>query len=191
MPSKLDVVNQVLGELGRFPVASILNTDDAAQIISSRTDLLSLELLQRTDWNFAIEYFSSTTPLAQSFSPDFLYSYALPFNYGKFDRTSPMYPNFGLYYRIVDGMICTNANPISFYYVVNQVDYSVITPLFERALITYVASDVCLVLTNNAQLEVYLKAKYDEKLNDALRSNDQERYIQSTPYNDFDRMVYV
>ena len=191
MPSKLEVVNQVLSEIGRPPVANLNNSDDSRLIISPRVDLLSQELLLRTPWNFSIIYRQDSTPLPVSISPDFPWTYQLPANFGSFYKTSPQNPNFGLYYEFIDNYICTNANPIQYYYVINQVDYSVITPLFMRALVLYTASDVCLSLTNNAQLTKYLKDKYMEKLDDALKQNDQQRYIQSTPYNDFDRMTYI
>jgi hypothetical protein len=191
MSSKLDVVNQVLSEIGRPPVASIANTDDASLIISPRVDLLSQELLLRTQWNFAVIYKQDTTPLPVSISPDFPWTYQLPANFGSFAQTSPQNPNFGLYYRFINNYICTIANPIQYYYIVNQVDYTVITPLFSRALVLYTASDVCLSLTQNAQLTRYLKDKYMEKLDDALKQNDQQRYIQSTPYNDFNRSTYI
>lgn len=191
MPSKLDVVNQILNELGREPVTSIVNTDDASIIISPRVDLLANELLLRAPWNFAIKYISNTTPLVASFSPDFLYSYQLPFDFGYLDRISPQTTNFGLYYRIIDDQICTNSLPLNFYYVVNQVDYSVISVMFQRALVLYTAADVCAVLTNNEALTKYLEAKYETKLNDAIRQNDMQRFIQSTPFNDFDRQIYI
>lgn len=191
MPSKLEVVNQILNELGHPPVASITNADDASIIISPRCDLLANELLLRTTWNFAIKYVSNTTPLVNSFSPDFLYSYQLPSDFGSLDRISPQTTNFGLYYRIVDDMICTNSKPLNFYYVVNQVDYSAITIMFQRALVLYVAADVCNVLTNKEELARYLERKYEEKLNDAIRQNDMQRFVQSTPFNDFDRQVYI
>lgn len=194
MPSKIDVVNQTLSELGRQPIADILNSDDANFIISPKMDLLSKELLLRTDWNFAIKYVTNDTPLSTSFSPDYLYTYQLPADFGKFDRISDnttLSVNFGLYYRLIDGYILTNARPINFYYVVNQVDYAVITPLFERLLAIYTASDVSLVLTNNAELTAYLRKKYEDMLKNAIIQNDTERYVQSTPYNDFDRQAYI
>lgn len=191
MPSKLEVVNQILNELGRPPVADITNTDDASIIISPRCDLLANEMLLRTPWNFAIKYISNTTPLPTSFSPDFLYSYQLPFDFGYLDRISPQTTNFGLFYRIIDDQICTNSKPLNFYYVVNQVDYSVISIMFQRALVLYTAADVCDVITNKEELTKSLEVKYEKKLNDAIRQNDMQRYVQSTPFNDFDRQIFI
>lgn len=191
MPSKLEVVNQVLSEIGRPPVANLSNSDDASLIISPRVDLLSRELLQRTDWNFAIIYKADATPLPVSISPDFPWTFQLPSDFGSFYKTSPQNPNFGLYYEFINNFICTNANPIQYYYVVNQVDYSVIPILFMRALVLYTASTVSLSLTNNAQLTRFLEDKYARKLDDAIRQNDMQRYAQSTPYNDFNRQTYI
>ena len=191
MPSKLEVVNQILSEIGRPPVASLSNSDDASLIISPRVDLLSQELLERANWKFAILYRTDSTPLPVSISPDFPWTFQLPANFGSFYKTSPQNPNFGLYYEFIDNFICTNANPIQYYYIINQIDYATIPVLFMRILVLYTASTVSLSLTNNAQLTRFLEDKYMRKLDDALRQNDMQRYVQSTPYNDFNRQTFI
>jgi len=191
VPSKLEVVNQILSEIGRPPVASLSNSDDASLIISPRVDLLSQELLERANWKFAILYRTDSTPLPVSISPDFPWTFQLPANFGSFYKTSPQNPNFGLYYEFIDNFICTNANPIQYYYIINQIDYATIPVLFMRILVLYTASTVSLSLTNNAQLTRFLEDKYMRKLDDALRQNDMQRYVQSTPYNDFNRQTFI
>lgn len=186
MPSKVDLVNQVLSEFARPPVANI-SDDDQALLISARLDVYLQELLQRCNWNFAIKYKSDNTPVTQNFSPDFVYTYQLPFDFGKIFKFSQMW----LAYEFVDGFILANQKPIMYYYIVNMADYSVLPILFQRVLTLYTAARVCLVLTNNEQLTLYLEKEYEQALSNAIKSNDMERLVSSTPYNDFDRFSYV
>ena len=190
MPTQIDVVNQVLNELGRLPVSDI-NDDNSSILISNKIDVLYPELLQRTDWNFAIAYVTDNTPLTTRISPEYLFNYQLPPNYDRMDRVSWLSINFGWVYRIIDDVIITNVRPIQYYYVVNDASLSVISETFYRALVLYVASASAPSITNNTGLVKYLKTEYIMKLNDAIRQNDMDRMIVSTPYNDFDRTTYI
>lgn len=185
-PSKLDVVNQVLSELGRLPVDNI-DTDDQAQIVSKRLDTLLPEFLLRTPWNIAIKYVTDNTPLTQNFSPEFVYTFQLPFDYGRMFKFWQMWYD----YEILDNFLLSNQRPVMYYYVVNNIDYDLITPLFMRCLVLYTASTVSMVLTQDLKLTQYLYMAYKEKLNDAILQNDMDRRVQATPHNDFDRLSYI
>lgn len=189
--TKLSAVNQVLSEIGREPVTALTDTPDVEFIISPRLDLLYQELANLTDWNFLIKFVTLNTPNTVPFSPDFLYWYQLPSDYSRFDRLSWQTTNWGLFYRIIDGLFGTNMRPVLLYYISSIVDYTVITPVFQRALVLYCASDVCTGLTNDRLLTKDLELKYEKKLIDATRFNDMERMVQSTPYNEFDRNTYI
>ncbi len=188
MPTKLEVVNQALNEIGRLPVTNINDSDDSL-LISGKLDVLLPEMLLRTDWNFAIKYIKDDTPLTVNFSPDFQYTYQLPSDYNRFDRAG--YAQLTFPYRLVDSRLLCDERPVSYYYVVNNVDYEVITPLFYRALSLYAAAKSAMALTNKEELTLYLENEYIRKLNDAILQNDMDRRVVSTPFNDFDRIVYV
>lgn len=192
MPSQLDIVNQTLNELG-FPFVEVITQTAGSILIANKINILHPEMLLRTDWNFAIKYVSDNTPLTTLISPEFLYNYQLPPDYNRMDRFSwfANASSFGFYYRIIDNVIMTNSRPIQYYYVVNNADLSVISSLYYRALVLYCAAECAIVLTQNAPLTKLLEVKYQQKLNEAILLNDQERYIQSTPYNDFDRQAYI
>ncbi len=190
MPTKLDVVNQALGELGQAPVSNI-NDSPAAITISNKLDVLLPEMLLATEWNWALKFVNDNTPNTVNLTPDFPYNYTLPADYGRMCNFSWQTMNFGLYYRIMDGVIMTNSRPILYYYIVNNVDYAVIPAIFYRALSLYAAATSCDSITNNDSLSKKLQIKYENKLVDAIRQNDMDRYITSTPYNDFDRQTYI
>jgi len=192
MPAKLDVVNQVLNELG-FPFIQTLTSTAASTLISNKLDILLPEMLLRTDWNFAIKFVTDDTPNVANISPDYLYNYTLPADYNRMDRFSWQLSStaFSFVYRIIDQTLMTNVRPVLYYYVVQTVSYGVIPPLFYRALVLYTAAECAAVLTNNVGLGKVLEGKYQLKLNEAILLNDQERMIQSTPQNDYDRQSYV
>ena len=190
MPSKLDVVNAALNELGRLPVQALEQSADS-QILSAACDTFLQELVTKTDWNFLIKFVKDNNPLSQSFSPDFVYSYQLPADYSKLDRFSPQSTNFGFYYRIIDGLICTNSKPIQYYYVSNALDYAVITPLFFQALSLYLAFRRCMVITQDQALMRTLSSLYMDKMTSAILLNDMERYVETAPFNDYDRQTYI
>ncbi len=122
-------------------------------------------------------------------SPDFVFNYVLPFDFGRFFKFSTN--TFPLYYEILDNLLLVNVKPVQYYYVVNNVDYEVITALFYRALAIYAAADTCMALTQNAVLTKYLQEKYLENKSNAILQNDMDRDVTSTPYNDFDRQTYI
>lgn len=186
--SEIDVVNQALIEIGRQPVVQITDSPDS-KLIAAKLELLLPVFLASTVWNFAVKYVTNNTPLTVPFSPDYQYSYQLPADYGRFWKFGTnVYP---LVYQFTDGLLLTDVRPVSYYYIVDSVPYDVITPLFFRALSIYVASDVAFVLTNNAELVKYLRAKYENESSNAILLNDIERDITTTPFNDFDRQVYI
>lgn len=185
--SKLDVINQAMIEIGRLPVTNE-NDSDASQLISAKIDLLLPLMLLETTWNFAVKYISDSTPNTQQFSPEYLYTYQLPFDYGRLFRfQTNCWP---LTYMITDGLLLTDILPIQYYYIVNSIDFDAFNALFYRALSLYTASDSCLVLTNNEQLTQYLAQKYEKAKSDAMLFNDMERDVRTVPYNDYDRTVW-
>lgn len=192
--SRLSIVNQALGKIGRLPVTNILDSEDA-QLLDLKIDLLLPVLLESTIWNFALKYVNDTTPLTTQFSPDYSNTFQLPFDYGHMYNWGGFDYNFSdqaaLPYLISDGLISTNESEINYYYVVSNIDVSAISTLFYRALVLFIAYDSALVLTENERLLKELYAEFQEAKSDAILRNDQERFIVSKPYNDYDRNVLV
>ncbi len=186
--SELDVVNYALSELGIPPVTAITD-NQKAQIIDNKIQILLPVLLASVSWKFAIKYISDNTPLTQNFSPDYPYTYQLPSDYGRFFKFSTnTYP---LSYQFTDGFLLIDVKPVSYWYVVSNVSYDVITPLFYRALALLASSDSAYVLTNNEKLATYLLKKYEDCRDDAILLNDMERQVKTMPHNDFDRQVFI
>jgi hypothetical protein len=189
MPSLLDLTNRALSELGRLPVDKVTDSQDA-QFVQNKILELYQEVLLDYNWNFAVVYVENFSPETTNFSPDYVYSYQLPGNYGKFFKWATTGAQWPLY-AIVDGMMLANTLPIQYYYIANDVPFEEWPPLVARTLVVYAACKCAPTLTNNVKLSAYLKEEYKEARNKAILENDMERSVQSTPYNDFDRTTFV
>jgi hypothetical protein len=189
MPSLLDLTNRALSELGRLPVVAITDSPDA-ETVSAKILELYKEVLLDYNWNFAVVYVANYSPETTNFSPDYVYSYQLPGNYGKFFKwatTGAQWP----YYAIIDGMLLANTLPIQYYYIANDIPFENWPPLVARSLVLYAAAKSAPTLTNNLQLSAYLMKEYETIRTRAILENDMERSVMATPYNDFDRVTFV
>ncbi|MBX4189682.1 hypothetical protein KW791_00070 [Candidatus Parcubacteria bacterium] len=189
MPSELQLVNRVLSELGRLAVSAITDSDDA-QYVAAKLSEVYPELLLDYNWNFAVVYRADNTPLSTDFSPDYIYSYQLPGDFGKFFKWAATGAQWPIY-EFADGMLLAQTRPVQYYYISNQVAYTVLPPLFSRALVLYTAAKSAPTLTNNLKLSEYLEKEYEKSRIKAILQNDMERSVTTTPYNDFDRITYV
>ena len=189
MPSLLDLTNRALSELGRTPVQAITDSP-TAQSVADKILELAPEVLQDYNWNFAVVYVANYSPETTNFSPDYVYSYQLPGDYGKFFKwatTGAQWP----FYAIIDGMMLANTLPIQYYYIRSDVPFEFWPPLVARALVLYAACKSCPTVTNNFVLTSYLEKEYEKARVKAILWNDMERSVQSTPYNDFNRVTFV
>lgn len=189
MPALLDLVNDTLAELGKLPVVAVTDSD-LAQVISNKILTLAPIVLLDYNWNFAIVYVANFSPLTTNFSPDYVYSYQLPGNYGKFFKWASTGAQWPLY-AIMDGMMLANTLPIQYYYIANDIDFAYWPPLVARMLIYFAAATCSPTATQNQTLTKYLEEKYLDMRTRAIQQNDMERSVQSTPYNDFDRITFV
>jgi hypothetical protein len=189
MPSLLDLTNRALAELGKLPVTAVTDSQDAMYVQNKILELYQ-EVLLDYNWNFAVVYVANYSPETTNFSPDYVYSYQLPGDYGKFFKWATTGAQWPIY-AIIDGMLLANTLPVQYYYIANDVDFSLWPPLVSRLLVLYAASKSSPTLTNNVQLTLYLEKEYEKARTKAILENDMERSVQSTPYNDFDRITFV
>jgi hypothetical protein len=184
--SKLTLINQTLLELGLLSVTAV-NESDAAKFIAAKLDNLLPNLLLTTHWHFAMKYREDSTPLTQNFSPDYSYTYQLPYDFGRFLHSRSQLSG----YALIDGYILSHSKPFAYYYTVNTVDYAVMPSYFARALALYAAADTAISLTQNVQLAHLLESKYQQEKMNALLLESMEQGIKTAPFNDFDRIRVV
>lgn len=194
MPSLLDLTNRALAELGRNNVTTIDPNDPSvspdAVYVSNKILELYKEVLLDYEWNFAVVYVANYSPETTNFSPDYVYSYQLPGNYGRFFQWASTGAQWPLY-AIMDGMLLANTLPVQYYYIANDIPFENWPPLVARLLVLYAACKSAPSITNDVKLTEYLRSEYKEMRMKAITQNDMERSVQSTPYNDFDRITFV
>lgn len=189
MPSELQLVNRALAELGK-PAVSKLSDSFQAQYLANKIAELHPELLLCDNWVFAEVYVSNSTPLSNNFSPDYVYSYQLPANFGRFYRWATSGAQYPIY-QFCDGLLLANTNPVMYWYIVNDAAYTVLPPLYARALVLYAAAKSAPTLTNDVALAKYLDNEYEKMINKAIKFNATQRPIVGMPYNDFQRITFV
>jgi hypothetical protein len=190
MASLLDLINRTLSELGQPAVEALSNLPPLAIAIQAKLFELAPEILLDYNWNFAVVYVENFSPETTNFSPDYIYSYQLPGNYGKFFKWATTGAQWPLY-AIWDGMMLANTLPIQYYYIANDVPFANWPPLVARSLVLYTASKMAPTATNNIKLAEYLNNQYLLARTKAIIENDMERSVESTPYNDFNRVTFV
>lgn len=189
MPALIELVNRTLSELGRPNVDALGATPDA-MYVQNKIIELAPEVLLEYRWTWAVKYITDSSPLTVNFSPDYVYSYQLPGDFGRFFKwasTGAQWP----YYEIVDGLMLANTLPIQYYYIISDADLTVWPPLPSRMLVLYAAAKSAPTLTNNIQLAGYLEGEYTKIRTRAIQQDDMERSVQSTAYNDFDRVQFI
>lgn len=189
MATLLTLTNEALAEIGKLPVEAISDSP-AAQSLSGAIVVAHQELLTVYPWPWAIVCRTDNTPLVTNFSPDFVYSYQLPADYGQFFRwttTGAQWP----YYAFMDDMLLANTRPVSYYYIVNDANFTVISPLYNRMLVLCAASRRALILTENVTLTAYLQGQFVAAKHNAIRQADMQRSVMAQPYNDYDRITFV
>lgn len=189
MPALIDLVNRTLSELGRPSVTAITDSQDATYVANKINELYK-EVLLEYNWSWAIVYVNDSSPLTVNFSPDYVYSYALPGDFGKFYKWATTGAQWPLY-AFVDGMLLANTLPVQYYYIVNDAAFETFPPLPARMLVLYAAAKSAPTLTNNIQLAAYLENEYVKIRTRAIQQDDMERSVQSTPFNEFDRITFV
>lgn len=189
MPSKIQLVNRTLSELGKLAVASV-NETESSQYVSAKIDELYPELLLDCAWDWAIVYREDSSPVSSDFSPDYEYTYALPGNFGSFYKWASTGSQWPIY-EFVDGYLLAQTNPVQYYYIRSDANYTDFSVLMARALVLYTAAKSAPTLTNNMQLAAYLEKEYEKKRIEAIIENRMRQSIQQVPYNDFDRIQYI
>lgn len=183
MASRLDIVNGVLRLLGRAPENSLRSDNELLKSIDYAIDPSAETLLLYHDWTFAIKFHKFTTPMTESFSPEYKYTFKLPYDFGRIHRflcscTAPKPCCF----EIINNLILSNRCPVEFYYVINKVkDFNILPAFFVRVLSYFIAQDIALAYTNNLTLQQYLAVKYKEELNLAVNYNNVNK-----PFDEYD-----
>lgn len=185
--NQVQIVNEVMIELGRLPVISTTD-DDWAQLIASRIDYDIKYIIGMHSWAWATKFIADSAVVLVPPNPDYTYGFQLPADFINFNRQRN-----NLDYLVQGQVICSNSASIQYFYIANPIqdngvtDYTVLPNYFVRLVVYYTANRVSLPLTENtdikrANAQDFLKEMTVAKWQDAMLNP-----VRGAPYNQYDR----
>lgn len=177
--TKISLVNQVMNELGR-PAVVQAEDDPWSIVIEQGMDDDIQYLLGEHTWTFARKLFTSSSPNVYNPSIYYNYAYTLPP-----DFLSLYNQNGSLQYQVLQNSLCINDNPVTYYYIANTIDYTILPWYFIRLIRYYRASNVALDLTQNTNVEQAKKQLYINELANAKIQDIMREPINEMPYNPY------
>lgn len=159
--TNIDIANQALVKLGAQPIANLSESTAEAQTVSVFLEPLVNALLSAHPWGFATTQIdleeAETSPLA-----DYDYAYDLPSNFLRVISAGTQGKGAGLSYRIQQNRLHTNADSVILTYVFKP-DYTDWPAFFDYVLVTRLAAELCIPLTENtSRTEALFRLADDE-----------------------------
>lgn len=179
--SSIDLCSRALTKIGAKSISSFQeNTAEAT--VASQLYLSTLEgLLSAHPWRFALSQ-KSLTKLSQPPYGDYKYAYALPNDFLRAISAGNGHNGKGLEYRILGNQLHTNSESVllTYIYKPNEMDFP---PFFSQMLISWLAAEFCLPLTESTNRTEHLRKIAESDFNNAKGIDSK----QSTPacFQDF------
>ena len=170
MSSKVSISNMALSRIGVDIITSFTENSQQARLCNLLFNQSLDFLLQLYPWNFALV----KTTLAQVTTPpvyNYDHAYQLP--------TSPyclqvVEVDGGYNYKIEGRLLLIDEDTVNITYIKRVVDMNELSALFTETLVFYLASQLCLPLTNNKGMSDDLLNKYQMALQKARLRDAQE-----------------
>lgn len=170
MASRTSICNLALTRLGVDVITSLLDESEQARLCNLLFNQSLDYLLQLYPWNFSLVKASlarsATSPLY-----DYAYQYQLPTDPYCLQVVNTQYD---FTYKIEGRMLLSNESSIYITYIKRVTDISELSSLFIETLVFYLASQLCLPLTNNKGMADDMQAKYQMALQKARLRDAQE-----------------
>lgn len=172
MPSKVEMCNNALQEIGASTILDLTDNTEAARQCNLRFDTLLKSLLCLAPWTFAM----ARKQLAANVDTpafEFAYQHTLPANCLQVLDDYNDYP-----YRVEGRYIFSDSTPIKLIYTRTITDMNELSPLFVEVFQLSLAKKICMTLTGSASL--YDRVSGDLKT--AMRVARSKDAQQGTPY---------
>ncbi len=159
--NRLTVINRVLSLMAQNPVATVNETDNSTIIDSELDSILSVFQQSTIDWKFLTETVTLSSPLAESLSSLWMYTFLFPSDYL---RILEIHPPVGVSYDTRGVYLLTNSPTITFDYLSYKVSYDSFPQYFIDAFSYYVAIRLIIPLTRQKELKDSVEKDYMEKI---------------------------
>lgn len=191
MPSKVDIANYALGQVGAQTITSFADDSAEARAVNLLYDSVRDATLRSHPWNFAIAR-ARLARLTETPAFTWSYYYQLP---ADFLRLLEVNPSTRDPYRLEGNRIATNASTCEIVYVRRIEDETQFDPLFVQAFATRLAIELAQTLGNaqGAQLVAQLWEQYRLKIAEARSTDAMENppevlefdYLTDSRYGDW------
>ncbi len=180
MPSSpIDISNSALLKVGASRINSFEDNKTEAVVVNEFYERSILWLFAQYYWGFAMKL-SSLAQLPTPPEQEYKFAYALPDDVVRIQRT---FPNSN--YKVVGNELHTNEQKIAIKYT-QRVDEADMPIYFEQTMMYYLASQICVPLTENATKEDANYGQYLDHLKRA-KSLDAQQHPQDG-FQDFPLM---
>lgn len=170
--TKIDLCSRALVKLGANPIASFNEATAEAKVCAQLYDPTLESLLAAYPWRFALGKAElaclNTTPTA-----DYRYAYQLPYDCVRVLSAGNGAKSQGLKYKIIGNTLNTNAEQVIISYI-SRPDEAAFPPFFCNALITRLAAELCLPLTESTTRTDYMYQRAEEEFKSAKLTDSQQ-----------------
>jgi len=185
MASDLDICNAALTKVGANQITSRTENSAGAKAVNAVYDRKRKALLRKHPWSFAIKRAS----LAQDANPPLFnrtYQYQLPSDWLRLLAPDPEVNFNDCDWEIEGRYIITNyLPPLQIRYIWDVTDVNLMDALFQEALATDIALEICEKLTQSNTKKADLKDDLKEIIQEARRTNAIEVVAQTPPEDTF------
>lgn len=178
--TKLSICNMALSRVGHDRLSQAQLTADtirAAQLVNSHYDNCRDATLRAHPWNFAVKRAALVdTGTAPEF--EFAYSFSLPDDFLKIIRTDSESEGINAEYRLENQddvrVLVTDEGSCEIEYIAQITDTTLFDPQFVDVLAQRLAAEICIGLTDNANMTEGLWNAHATKLREARGVDAQE-----------------
>lgn len=170
--TNIDLCARALVQLGANSISSFDETSTEAKVATQLYQPTLENLLASYPWRFALKQKTlgqlQTKPIT-----DYQYAYQLPNNCLRILSAGQSAKSSGLKYKIVGSCLYSDAPTVVLSYI-EKPDESTFPPFFIKALITQLASEFCLPLTESTTRSDYMRKIADQELKQARLVDSQQ-----------------
>ncbi len=186
--NNITLCSRALVRIGALPITSFSDGTAEAEISETLYESVKDALLSSYGWSFA----TMQAQLTQLVSPpiaDYAYAFGLPNDFLRALSAGSNTKSRGVNFRISSGALHTNASAVTLNYIAN-VDESGFPPYFTQALVSRLAAEFCIPVTENtsrAEALFRLAEKEYEQARQIDAQQDSPSRIENFPLTDIRR----
>jgi hypothetical protein len=179
MASKVGMANAALSRLGITRITALTDSSEAARLCNSRFDDLLEELLQTSNWRFAVQR-ATLAPLSTAPTHGYTYQFDLPA-----DCLHVVEEINDEEWQVENGRMVCDDNAPQIVYVARVTDMNRLSALFRAAFSLRLAAELAVPLAGSSALAERLFAQAERTLAQAAARDGQQRNIDEQEEGDW------